>query len=49
MKPTQYQEDSLYIENVALSDIARQYGTPVYVYSESALSQAFDAYIDAFS
>jgi len=49
VKPTQYQEDSLYIENVALSDIARQYGTPVYVYSESALSQAFDAYIDAFS
>ena len=49
MKPTQYQEDRLYIENVALSDIARQYGTPVYVYSESALSQAFDAYLDAFS
>lgn len=49
MKPTHYHDDTLYIEDVALSAIAEQYGTPVYVYSEEALSLAFDAYKDAFS
>lgn len=31
-------------ENVSLSDIARQFGTPTYVYSRQALTEAFLAY-----
>ena len=32
----------LHAENVALTDIAEQYGTPCYVYSKQALTQAFN-------
>jgi diaminopimelate decarboxylase len=49
VKPTQYKNDTLYIEDVALSEIARQYGTPVYVYSEAALTTAFEDYRRAFA
>ena len=49
MKPTHYRDDSLCIEEVDLESIARQYGTPVYVYSEDALNQAFEAYQQAFA
>ncbi len=50
MNPTfTYQQDQLYIENVALADIARQYGTPCYVYSQAALTQAYREYADALS
>jgi diaminopimelate decarboxylase len=31
-------------EDVALSDIAKQFGTPTYVYSKKALTDAFNAY-----
>ncbi|MDR2208450.1 MAG: diaminopimelate decarboxylase, partial [Azoarcus sp.] len=34
----------LLIEQVALDDIAERFGTPVYVYSRAALTEAFDAY-----
>lgn len=36
-----YQNDTLHIENVALSDIAAQFGTPCYVYSRAALSEGY--------
>ena len=49
MNPIQYRNDTLSIDDVTLSDIAKQYGTPAYVYSETALSQAFEAYRQAFS
>jgi len=49
VKPTHYRENALYIDDVALSDIARQYGTPAYVYSEEALTESFMAYRQAFS
>lgn len=49
MKPTQYRENTLFIDDVALSDIARQYGTPAYVYSETVLTESFEAYHAAFS
>jgi len=49
VKPTHYRENALYIDDVALSDIARQYGTPAYVYSEKALTESFMAYRQAFS
>ncbi|MDT3672279.1 MAG: diaminopimelate decarboxylase [Aromatoleum sp.] len=41
--------DGLQLEGVALAAIAAQYGTPTYVYSRQALTQAFDAYRDALS
>ena len=33
-----------YAEEVALDQIAKQFGTPTYVYSKKALSDAFNAY-----
>jgi diaminopimelate decarboxylase len=38
----------LHAEGVALDDIARRFGTPVYVYSRAALSAAYRAYDEAF-
>jgi diaminopimelate decarboxylase len=39
--------DKWYVENVPLSTIAEQYGTPCYVYSKKALTTAFKAYSKA--
>lgn len=39
-------ETSLHVEDVALSDIARRFGTPCHVYSRRALTAAFAAYRD---
>ncbi|WP_332672236.1 diaminopimelate decarboxylase [Aromatoleum sp.] len=41
--------DGLRLEGVALAAIAAQHGTPTYVYSRQALTQAFDGYRDALS
>ncbi len=38
----------LFAENVALSQIAQQFGTPCFVYSRAALEQAFRNYDQAF-
>jgi diaminopimelate decarboxylase len=35
-----YRGDTLFIENVALADLARRFGTPLYVYSRAAMLQA---------
>ncbi len=43
-----YQQNQLYVENVALADIAKQFGTPCYVYSQTALSNAYKQYAEAF-
>ncbi|MCF8173751.1 MAG: diaminopimelate decarboxylase [Burkholderiaceae bacterium] len=40
-------EDTLHVEEVALSEIATKFGTPCYVYSRRALTAAFTAYRDA--
>ncbi len=37
----------LHAERVALTDIARQFGTPTYVYSKAALQEHFSAYANA--
>lgn len=37
----------LYVEDVRLSDIAEQYGTPAYVYSRAAFTQHYLAYAQA--
>lgn len=42
-----YHDNVLHAESVALTDIARQFGTPTYVYSKAALHQHFSAYADA--
>ncbi|MDP1658993.1 MAG: diaminopimelate decarboxylase [Methylotenera sp.] len=40
--------DSLHAENVALNSIADTFGTPCYVYSKSALVQAFESFSAGF-
>ncbi len=42
-----YADSSLYCENVALSQVADQFGTPCYVYSKAAITQAMSAYLNA--
>ncbi|UOO82069.1 diaminopimelate decarboxylase [Uruburuella testudinis] len=39
----------LHCENLPLTDLAEQFGTPLYVYSQNALTKAFSAYTDAFA
>lgn len=46
--PLEYREDSLYISDVALADIAARAGTPVYIYSAQAILDRYAAYHDAF-
>lgn len=43
-----YRDDTLHVEAVSLSHIARKFGTPCYVYSRAAISSAFQAYDQAF-
>ena len=40
---------TLHCENIPLTDLAEQFGTPLYVYSQSALTEAFCAYTSAFA
>ena len=47
MSEFQYRNGELHAEDVALSAIAAQYGTPCYVYSRRALEQAYLAWHDA--
>lgn len=44
-----YRGDQLFAENVAVTDIAQQYGTPCYVYSRAALETAFNEYTTALA
>jgi diaminopimelate decarboxylase len=48
MNPFAYRRGELYAEGVALSRIAEEHGTPCYVYSRAALTDAFTAYDRAF-
>lgn len=48
MNPFNYRDGELYAEDVALSKIAAQFGTPCFVYSRAALTAAFEAYDRAF-
>ena len=40
---------ALHCENIPFTDLAARFGTPLYVYSQSALTDAFEAYTGAFS
>jgi len=42
-----YQQDQLFVENVPLAEIAARFGTPTYVYSRAALSDAYMQYAEA--
>jgi diaminopimelate decarboxylase len=44
----QYRDQTLYLEDVPLADIARREGTPCYVYSSAAILHRFQAYDQAF-
>ncbi|QID16782.1 diaminopimelate decarboxylase [Nitrogeniibacter mangrovi] len=46
---TLHGDDSLLIESVALSEIAERFGTPTYVYSRQALTDAYHAYEQALA
>jgi diaminopimelate decarboxylase len=41
--------DELFVENVAISEIAASVGTPFYCYSKKSLVENFQAFVDAFS
>ena len=47
MTPFTYRDGALHCERVALADIARSVGTPVYVYSQSAIEAAYDRFAGA--
>ena len=42
-----YHQDQLFAEDVALADIAARFGTPCYVYSRAALTNAYRQFADA--
>ena len=44
----QYRDQTLYLEELPLADIARREGTPSYVYSRAAILDRFQAYQRAF-
>ncbi len=44
-----YRGDELFVENVRLADLARQHGTPLFVYSKAAMLSALGAYQRGFA
>lgn len=44
----EYKQNQLYAEDVALADIAEQYGTPCYVYSRATFERHWKAFDEAF-
>lgn len=43
-----YKDDCLFLEDVNLEELAKQYGTPLYVYSASHIKDRIKAFRDAF-
>lgn len=43
-----YREHELYIENISLTELAREFGTPCYVYSQEAIEHNFHTFNQAF-
>lgn len=41
-----YQDGDLFVEQVKVADLAREHGTPLYIYSLAALKAAYQAYLD---
>jgi len=53
MKYISYQNknnrDEIFLENIAISDVAKQVGTPFYAYSKKALEENYKNFSDSFS
>ena len=49
MSPYAYRSGELHVEGVALARIAEEFGTPSYVYSRAALTEAYSDFSAAFS
>ena len=45
----QYKNEQLYVEDLPVKQLAEEFGTPLYVYSQSALTEAFENYQTAFA
>ena len=43
-----YHNGELFVENVSLKKIAEKFGTPCYIYSQSALTNAYQQFDAAF-
>jgi diaminopimelate decarboxylase len=43
-----YQDNELYVENFPITELAREWGTPLYVYSAAALEHNFQVFDQAF-
>ena len=44
-----YRDNELYIEDVSVSGLAKQYDTPCYVYSKQTILDVYQAYSDSFA
>lgn len=44
-----YKKSKLFVEEVAVEDLAREHGTPLYVYSQGAIVRNYGAFVKAFS
>lgn len=49
MSQFEYRDGQLYAEGVALSEVAKKFGTPTYVYSRAHLEQQYNSYADALA
>lgn len=49
MQAFAYRDSQLYAEQVALIDIAKEFGTPTYVYSRAHIEQQFNSYQEALT
>ena len=44
-----YRDGALHMEQVSMSEVAKHYGTPCYVYSKQAILDVYQAYTDSFA
>ena len=49
MEPFQYRDRQLYCEDVPVAELAARYGTPLYVYSQSAILETLNSLRSAFA
>lgn len=42
-----FEQGQLHVESLPLSELAKQYGTPLYVYSRAAIGKAWQSYVNA--
>ncbi len=48
MSPFNFRDNTMFAEDVSLTAIAKQFGSPTYVYSRAALTEHYLAYAEAF-